>query len=592
MRDKGAGKLSARLGLLENPALEQPSYLEWVRKNDTPTYWRNLMIVAEVRRLEKQPLISLILTEEVGDQARQLEIIESVRKQIYPHWQLWITSPALLVCETYLTKSTTTDPRIRIHATQITPSTNVINDMLSKIDGEYFISLDGKGKLSPHALYWIARKISVAPDAGFIYADEDRIDGMGKRSEPHFKPGWNPDLFLTWDYTGSFKVFSTNLARQLGGFRSNYNNSQRYEFSLRATERLKSNQICHIPRILYHQYVDADNSYGTLPQVMDGADKAVNDHLTRLGINTAISTADEIPNCLRVRYSLPEILPVVTLIIPTRNGVNLLQQCLESIKSKTDYPNYNIIIVDNGSDDPVALEYLSSLRKKPEFQVIRDDGPFNFSRLNNLAAKQARGTVLGFLNNDLEVINADWLSEMVSQALRPEIGIVGARLWYPDDTIQHAGVILADGVAGHAHKGLVRGNKGYFGRAALVQNFVAVTAACMIMEKKVFQDAGGLDEAFAVAFNDVDLCLRVTTLGYRNLWTPYAQLYHHESSSRGHEDTPQKMERFLNELNRLQMRWGTAMLIDPTYNPNLHSRLKDFSLAWPPVFSNAKRDRP
>ena len=454
-----------------------------------------------------------------------------------------------------------------------------------KVDGQYVIFLDGKGKLSPQALYWVVREITANPLADFIYCDEDKVDSQSRRSAPHFKPDWNPDLFLTWDYAGTFKVFRTSLARQLGGFRAGYGDSQEYDFALRAVERLNTGSVRHVPRILYHGYLDAEagaHNKAVLPWENDCAGSAVRDHLERLGVNTIVSEADEMPGCLRVRYTLPVVLPGVTLVIPTRNGLELLRRCLESIKARTSYSNYDIIVVDNGSDDVPTLKYLESLHGKPGMQVIRDDEPFNFSRLNNLAVGRAKGSVLGLLNNDLEVINADWLSEMVSQALRPEIGIVGARLWYPNDTIQHAGVILSGGVAGHVHKGLARGSKGYFGRAVLTQNFVAVTAACMVLRKKIYQEVGGLDEEFAVAFNDIDLCLRVVSLGYRNLWTPYAQLYHYESASRGHEDTTQKMERFMQEVERMQKRWGNAMFTDPAYNPNLHSRLKDFSLAWPP----------
>jgi GT2 family glycosyltransferase len=286
---------------------------------------------------------------------------------------------------------------------------------------------------------------------------------------------------------------------------------------------------------------------------------------------------------LRVRYCLPDPAPLVSIIIATRDGYTLLRDCIDSIHARTDYAQFEIVVVDNGSEDPDVLAYLQELVAKKNVRVLRDARPFNYSALNNAAARVARGQLLCLMNNDVQVITPGWLQEMASQAMRPEIGVVGCRLWYPDDTIQHAGIILGiGGVAGNAHHRFRREQAGYFSRATLVQNYSAVTAACAVVRSDVYWQVGGFDESLPVAFNDVDLCLRIRDAGYRNLWTPYAELYHLESASRGLEDTPAKKARFAADTEFMICRYGDALLYDPAYNPNLALRMQDYTLAHPP----------
>ena len=314
---------------------------------------------------------------------------------------------------------------------------------------------------------------------------------------------------------------------------------------------------------------------------MIAGEKALQAHLDRQGVQAKATLMNY---GYRVQYALPEVLPKVSLIIPTRNGLQLTRQCIESIVEKTTYPDYEIIVIDNGSDDPDTLRYFETLKADDRIRVIRDERPFNYSALNNAGVKQAHGDIIGLLNNDLEVISPEWLTEMVSHALRPEVGAVGARLWYPDDTLQHGGVILGiGGWAGHAHKGFSKGSPGYVGRMSLISDFSAVTAACLVVQKNRFEAVGGLNETeLQVACNDVDLCLRLREAGYRNVFTPYADLYHHESATRGFEDTPEKKARFEKERQYMIQRWGSVMSNDPAYNPNLTLDHEDFSLAWPP----------
>jgi GT2 family glycosyltransferase len=285
---------------------------------------------------------------------------------------------------------------------------------------------------------------------------------------------------------------------------------------------------------------------------------------------------------IRVRYPVPEQAPLASVIIPTRNGEALLRQCIDTIRERTEYKNYEIVVVDNQSDDPQTLAYLSELRKTGGVKVIRYDHPFNFSAINNFAARECQGEVLCFMNDDIEILSPGWLDEMVSQGMRPEIGAVGARLWYPDGRLQHGGVVLGlGGVAGHAMKYSYIGNRGYMGRSVLVQNYTAVTAACMLVRRQVFDEVGGFDEEnLAVAFNDVDICIRIYQAGYNNLWTPYAEFNHHESASRGAEDTPEKQRRFTLEAEYMLNKWGPVLERDPAYNPNLTRCGEDFSLNW------------
>ena len=281
----------------------------------------------------------------------------------------------------------------------------------------------------------------------------------------------------------------------------------------------------------------------------------------------------------RIRHQLPAVLPLVSIVICTRDHEALLRRAVESIRSLSTYPHYELVIVDNGSRDPQAVAYLASLASQPGIQVIRDDSPFNYSRLNNTAVTHCRGEVLCLLNDDIEVITPNWLEEMVAFAIKPDVGAVGARLWYPDGTLQHGGVIIgAGGVAGHAHLRLPKGSPGYFGRAVLQQELSAVTGACLMVRRTVFAEVGGLDEQIAVAFNDIDFCLRLRGAGYRNIWTPFAELIHHESASRGPEDNPEKIARFQREVRLMHERWGDVLAGDPYYNPNLSMRSGDYSL--------------
>jgi GT2 family glycosyltransferase len=462
------------------------------------------------------------------------------------------------------------------------------NSALEVCKGEYIALLDHDDLLAEQALFWVADAILRRPDLKLIYSDEDKVDINGKRSDPYFKCDWNTDLFYSHNLVTHLGVYQTNLVRAIGGFRIGYEGAQDYDLALRCIEHIHPHEIRHIPRVLYHWRMHRDSTAAgaaAKPYALSAGKRAINDHFQRRQVAAAVESLEQL-GMYRVRYDLPRLVPMVSLIILVRNGLEITRRCIISILEKTTYRDYEILIVDNGSDDPKVLEYLESVQRDHRLRVIRDDRPFNFSALNNAAVEQTRGDMVALINNDIEVISSDWLTEMVSHAARPEIGAVGARLLFPNDTVQHAGVILGiRGIAGHAHKNLSRQTGGYFNRAVLIQSLSAVTAACLVIRKEVYLKVGGFNEDLKAAYNDVDFCLRVAEAGYTNIYTPYAELYHYESATRGSDDTMQKRLAFEMDGQYMKNRWGDLLLNDPAYSPNLTLEWEDFGLAWPPRVS-------
>lgn len=569
----------------------QPAtYARWLRLFGEANAGKVRALKAACLDFPLRPLISIVMPVYNTPEPWLRCALDSVLRQHYEHWELCIaddcsTAPHV---QAVLAEYCASDARIRMvrHETNQHISA-ASNSALLLASGDYVALFDHDDELSADALLWVVHEINRHPDAALIYSDEDKISDEDERQDPYFKPDWNPDLFLSQNFICHLAVYRADVLRAIGGFRLGFEGSQDYDLGLRFIERIELRQIRHIPRVLYHWRIIPGSTAqdgAAKPYAQQAGIRALEEHLARRGIAADVSESGEAAGNYRVRYVLPQEKPLVTLIILTRNGLSLLRQCVESIIAKTTYAPYEILIVDNGSDDPATLDYLAQLQAQNLARVLRDDAPFNFPALNNRAVKEAKGSLVGLLNNDVEVIAPDWLGEMVSHALRPEIGAVGARLWYPDNTLQHGGVILVGGVAGHAHKRLPRGHMGYSRRAVLIQDFSAVTAACLLLRKEVYLDAGGMDEQLAVAFNDVDFCLKIQAAGYRNLWTPYAELYHHESATRGYEDTPEKQARFEGEIQMMKQRWGTLLDNDPAYNPNLTLGREDFSMAFPPRY--------
>ncbi len=526
----------------------------------------------ELENFLYNPFISIITPVYNTEERWLRKAIESVRGQIYPYWELCLVDDASteahvkMVLEEYAAS----DPRVRVkYLTQNEGIAGASNHALGLTTGEFVGLLDHDDELSPEALFEVVKRLNEYPTLDLLYSDEDKLEMDGQRVDPFFKPDWSPDLLLSMNYITHLSVFRRSLLQELGGFRRGFEGSQDYDLLLRFTER--TNKIAHIPRILYHwRKIPGSAAASTTAKTFayEAGRKAIENALGRRGDEGQVESF--MPGCYAVRYRLLST-PLVSIIIPNKNRWQLLQQCLHSIEEKTSYLQYEIIIIDNDSTEPETLRNLDSLSRR--WRVDRYAGPFNFAAINNFAAAQAKGEYLLFLNNDTEVIRDDWLTAMVEQAQRPDVGVVGAKLLYPDGRNQHAGVVLGvGGVAGHAFKGLPEHNLDYFGLAAVVRNCSAVTAACMMVPRRVFEEVSGFDERLRVAFNDVDLCLRVRCKGYLIVYTPFALLYHHEGATRGALH-PLEDEELFWKL------WGDLIRRgDPYYNPNLTLSREDWTL--------------
>lgn len=573
----------------ERPA-DPRDYARWIKNYDTLTAKGVNKIRTRIKQWNSPPLISVVLPTYNTPEKYLRAVLDSICQQYYPHWELCIADDASTkphvrkVLDEYARR----DKRIKIiYRPENGHISAATNSALSLVTGEFVAFVDHDDLLPLHALFWVAQDLIDHPDGMLWYSDEDKISADGERYAPYFKSDWNYDLFLSHNLVTHLAVYRTSLIEEVGGLREGVEGAQDYDLVLRVIEHVQPSQIHHIPHILYH-WRAIEGSTATCadekPYALIAAQKAIAEHLERIGADAKVLDAPELPGMSRVQYTLPENPPLVSLIIPTYNGLKILRCCVSSILQKTRYPNYEILIINNNSDDPATISYMQELEARGQARIIDYPHPFNYADMNNLAVEQANGELVGLLNNDIEVINNDWLDEMVGHALRPEVGAVGARLWYPNETLQHGGVVLGiGGVAGHAHKGFARGDVGYFGRAALIQNFSAVTGACLLARKEVYEEVKGLDaENLKISLNDVDFCLKLVAAGYRVVWTPYADLYHHESISRGYEDTPEKAARFEKERQYMLRHWGKFLTADPAYSPNLTLDTQDFVYAWPP----------
>jgi glycosyltransferase involved in cell wall biosynthesis len=570
-------------------------YALWIKKYDTLTDANRDSIKTRISNWEYKPKISIVMPVYDPELKMLDEAIQSVLTQLYPNWELCIADDASKneAVRDMLKQYAAQEPRIRlVLRSENGHISKASNSALDLATGEFTALFDHDDLLAEHALFFVADTIINNPNAGLIYSDEDKVDQSGKRRDPYFKTDWNPELFLSHNSICHLGVYRTSLIKSVGGFRANYEGAQDHDLALRCIEQLQEEQIIHIPRVLYHWRIHpsstAASSFAKPYAYINGA-RAIDDHLSRCGIE---GHTEWIRNSgYKVHYKIPASPPLVTIIIPTRNKCYLLRKCIDSILTKTTYLNYEILIIDNGSDEPEILTYFNDISASNNIRIIKDDSPFNYSALNNKAVKLAKGDLICLMNNDIEVISPDWLTEMVSLALLPGAGVVGARLWYPNNTLQHAGVILGiSGVACHAHHKAPKGCQGYFGRMVLRSNFSAVTGACVVVKKSIYIEVGGLNEIqLKVAYNDIDFCLRVRDAGYRNILTPYADLYHHESASRGYDDTPEKIARLRSEFYFMKERWGEKLYMDPAYNPNLTLEYGDFGLSWPPRLKEALR---
>lgn len=534
-----------------------------------------------------EPTISLIVPVYNPKPVFLEAMIDSVISQTYSKWELCLADGSTdeKIWE-IISRYVNRDSRIKAVKLEknlgISGNSNVAVEMAT---GEYVGLFDHDDLLTEEALYEIVcalnPKEGARPD--FIYTDEDKTDETGKFFfDPHFKPDFSPEFLESINYICHFTVISKELIGKAGGaFRSEYDGSQDFDLFLRTTEI--ANNIVHIPKVLYHWRVHKQSTAGgsnAKGYTHKAGAKALEAHLQRLGRKGKVRDGvhGEVANSYKIDYEI-EGKELVSIIIPNYNHKEDLQKCLESIWEKTTYPYYEIIIVENNSTDKEIFNYYKELEAKDKARVLKWPGRFNYAAINNWAEKEAHGKYLLFLNNDIEIITPEWIEGMIMYAQFNEIGAVGAKLYYSDETVQHAGVIVGiGGVAGHSHKGASRSSFGYFTRLGLVQNLSAVTAAMLLVRKDVFDEIGGFDEKFIVAFNDVDLCLRIRDAGYRNVFTPEVEAWHYESKSRGSdEENDGKKKRFRSECEYFYERWGEYPL-DPYYNVNLTLDKEDFSL--------------
>ncbi|WP_395392698.1 glycosyltransferase [Novosphingobium sp. BL-8A] len=574
------------------------SYAAWCKEYDTLSSQDESLILQSIERMTDLPLISVLMPVYNPEPHFLRRALDTVRSQLYPNWELCIaddcsTNPEIrVILENYRDRDDRIKVVFREENGHISRSSN---SALELVTGSFIALMDHDDELAPHALYLVAHELNLHPDSDIIYSDEDKIDSLGRRHDPHFKTDWNQELFYSQNMVAHLGVYRTSLVRAVEGFRAGYEGSQDYDFTLRILKLTSPERIRHIPHVLYHWRIFEGVrtfSSNNPSRSIDTARRALIEYFDDAEPASEVLPIEDFPSWWRIRRTLPETLPSVTIIIPTRDRINLVRSCLDGILNQTYYANLDVIIVDNGSKKQESLAYFEKIVADERVQVIRDDGAFNYSRLNNMASTKARGEYLCFLNNDIEIITPDWLSEMVAQAIQPGVGAVGTRLLYADGTLQHAGVTLGVyGVAAHGHRHLNGNSIGYFGHPQLVREVSAVTAAALLMPKAIFDEIGGFNaNDLAVSYNDVDLCLRIGEAGYRIIYTPFAALFHLESASRGPDVRPEQKELQRVERGYMRARWGAQLDNDPFYNPNLTLADEDYKLAFPPRASRPWRE--
>ena len=560
-----------------------PSYQKWIRHH-LPD--RNELEKQKKTSFGYRPKISFVVPLYKTPEKYLRRLTESFQEQTYSNWELCFSdgSGAQSPLTELLKELTAKDNRIKYvsHEESLQISENT-NSAIEIATGDFIAFADHDDELTPNALFECVKAINEKPQTLVIYTDEDKMSMDGhKFFQPHFKPDYNPDLLCTVNYICHLFVVSRKVIEKVGGLRSEFDGAQDYDFVLRCVEAVKDEEICHIPKILYHwrchEDSTAENPESKL-YAFEAGRRAVQAHYERTGIHAEVFEGEYL-GLYRTKF-IRDHDPLISIIIPNKDHIDDLKRCMESIEQKSTYKNYEYIIVENNSTDPATFEYYKKLEaENPKVRMVYWDGVFNYSAINNYGASFAKGEYLLLLNNDTEIINPDCLEELMGYCMRKDVGAVGARLYYEDDTIQHAGVVIGfGGIAGHCFVQQKRGTTGYCHRIICAQDYSAVTAACMMVKKSAFDAVGGLSEELAVAFNDIDFCMKLRKAEYLIVYNPYAELYHYESKSRGLEDTPEKVARFNKEIATFEKKWPEILENgDPYYNPNLTLKSQDFSL--------------
>jgi O-antigen biosynthesis protein len=577
--------MKALIVKIKNKVLQRSDYQRWIINNE-PSKKDLAKQRSEVEAFDYKPLISVIMPVwntpvEILDQT-----IKSVTEQTYSHWELCVADGnSNIETQRLISIWTEKDPRIKIKFLKENQGIAVnTNEALSLAQGEFIAFLDHDDLLAPFALFEVLKSLQSNRAIDIIYSDEDLISENGKkRYGHHFKPDFSPDLLRSLNYITHFLIIRKTLGDSIGWLRKGYEGAQDYDLILRAVEKTKN--ILHIPKILYHwrhwssSTTNAPNTLSDAKKLANEVGKkALSEHLERCGLEAVVENGPD-PTTYQVKYIHSET-PLISIIILNRDHANDLNKCINSIRNKSTYQNYEIIIVENKSSTKETFQLYDSYQKDSSIRIINYQETFNYSRANNFGASQATGSVLLFLNNDIEIITHDWLERMLEHVQRKNIGIVGAKLYFLDNKIQHAGAIIGiKDFAGHAHKHFSADAPGYANRLRLIQNYSAVTGACLMIRKDVFDEIGGFDEQYPLAGSDIDLCLKALSKHYLVVWTPYAELYHYESKTRGDETTREQKKRFDKEKDYFQQQWdGFLEKGDPFYNPNLTLEHEDFRL--------------
>jgi GT2 family glycosyltransferase len=572
-RTRNGPPMEERFGLAMIP---QAEYDRWIARHEpTPTELDG----QRKHRFPRSPLVSIVAPIYNPPAEFLTAMIESVTNQTYANWQLCLADASTAAHVKPILEAAVRDSRIIVQFLSenrgIAGNTNAAIGMAT---GEMVVFLDHDDMLAPFALHEIVRAILTSPSADVIYSDEDKLDRTGRRCEPLFKPDFAPETLRSRNYMCHVTAIRRSLLDELGGIRPGFDGAQDYDLILRATEQARS--VAHIPAILYHwrahdQSTAAD--WRSKTYAFDAGQKAIAEHLDRSGTPGEVYHTS-IPGTYRIRYRLDRS-PKVSVIVPNRDHPAMLARCLDAVRHSF-YANVEIIVVENGSTDPATHAIYDELRRQPNGRVLEWTKPFNYAAVNNFAVTHATGDLLLFLNNDIEMIEPDWLDAMVRHATQPGIGAVGAKLLYPDDTVQHAGIVVGmGGVAGHGQVQFPADAPGYHQRLLFTQNVAAVTGACLMVPRYAFEKVGGFDEGFVLAFNDVDFCLQLLRAKYRVVWTPDATLYHLESKTRGQEDTVEKQRRFKREYDLFLAKWSAFLKSgDPYYSPHFRLDRADVAL--------------
>jgi len=562
---------------------EKSNYKWWIAEREDSAYKHLLNSVAATIR--DRPSIAIIMTVCDPRPASVRKAIESVLRQTADNWELCVADDASVNPEVrqILSDIAPSNRQIKIRFREQRGGTAVAsNDALGLASSSFVMRLDHEDTLAPFAVDAFASFLGQKVHTKLLYSDEDRIDQNDNRYMPFFKPDFSPEFLHSFNYIGHLTAYDSDTVRRIGGWQSGLEGAEDYDLNLRFIDVIDESRVRHVPMILYHERAIAESAASSFyfsPHVIEAGRHALNQHLVRCSVKARVDIVAA-NRMYRVRYEVPSPQPKVSIIIPFRDRAALLSQCVSSIQEKTIYGNYEILLVDNGSTEASTLDLLNSYRDNSRIHILHQEGAFNYSALNNLAGEYSRADYLCLMNNDVIVIAPDWLEDMVGYASQPGVGCVGAKLYYANATIQHAGIVLGlGGVSRHVFVNRARDDPGYFGRLLVASNYSAVTGACLLVRRSTYMEVGGLDEKeLSVEFNDIDFCIKVRSAGYRNVMTPFAELFHYEASSRGRDDTEDKALRFKKELQVMRRRYGILLESDPYYSPHLTSMNDDFSL--------------